>query len=67
MRNYPASFAEPNPIELKKFYFEEVTKHHTMKRNSDEIHLRLLNIEGFDAAISILFSFYFNHTNKNWS
>ena len=41
MRNYPASFAEPNPIELKKFYFEEVTKHHTMKRSSDEIHMRL--------------------------
>ena len=60
MRNYQASFADPNPIELKKFYFEEVTKHHTMKRSSDEIHMRLLNIEGFDAAISILLSLYFN-------
>ena len=55
-----------NPIKLEKFYFEEVTEHHTMKQNSDKIHLRLLNIEGFDAAISILFSIYFNHMNLNW-
>ena len=56
-----------NPIKLEKFYFQKFTDHHTTEQNSDEIHLRLLNIEGFDAAISILFSINFNHTNWNWS